>query len=223
MHNNKTEKNFRQGFILSILLHLLLLAFCIASAIHFQVKTKQQKPPHYYVPAYTYTGAIQPSVAKTETSNNSEKAAEKNDQKNLPTEKNGVFNKSVLALSRQVIQQESIQSAVKNLKNSEPILLIGDEHQVADPLIRLVGRSLSAHFKYPEVEGRLGMNARVLIGMTLHPEGYFSDIEVLKSSNNQNFDSAALYAINSAPRVVGANKFISEPKYIVIGFVFRTY
>ena len=50
-------------------------------------------------------------------------------EEEMPVRKNGIFNKSIMALSREVIHQETIQAAVKNLKNSEPILLICYENK----------------------------------------------------------------------------------------------
>jgi TonB family protein len=99
--------------------------------------------------------------------------------------------------------------------------MIGDDHAPADPLIKLIGRSLSAHFRYPRMAGELGIRGRVIVELTLHPEGYYSDVQMLKSSDNEDLDAAALYAVNSAPDVIGADHFISKPKHFVIGFVFN--
>src|SRR5438477_525236 len=82
-------------------------------------------------------------------------------------------------------------------KEADPILLIGDDSHPADPLIKLLGRSLSAHFRYPRMAGQLGITGRVVISLTLHPEGYYSDVQMMQSSDSQELDAAALYAVNS--------------------------
>ena len=98
---------------------------------------------------------------------------------------------------------------------------MGDLNQVADPIVKLLGRSLSAHFQYPDTEGILGIKGKVILELILHPNGNITGIRMLKSSHNQNLDSAALYAANTAPTVLGADKFLSTPMRFVIGFVFE--
>jgi TonB family protein len=119
----------------------------------------------------------------------------------------------------QMLQQDQIQS-LQAKKSADPIYLIGDMSQAADPLIKLIGKALSAHFRYPDTPGRLGIKGRALVGLTLHPGGYFTDVSLLESSQNHELDDAALYAVNQAPLVAGADRFINHPKHFVIGFIF---
>lgn len=126
---------------------------------------------------------------------------------------------SMLAASFNMLKEDQLKEVSKT-KEAEPIYLIGDDSHPADPLIKLMGRSLSAHFGYPRTAGELGIKGKVIIELTLHPEGYFSDVQMLRSSSNQDLDAAALYAVNSAPTVVGADRYISKPRHFVVGFVF---
>ena len=128
--------------------------------------------------------------------------------------------KSLLAASMDVLE-ENQRNERNAQKDEEPIYLIGDVNTVADPIIKLLGRALTANFRYPAVAEELGASGRVLIGLTLHPEGYFSDVQIISSSNNRDLDAAALYAVNTAPTVVGADRFLSRPKHFVVGFLFR--
>lgn len=130
------------------------------------------------------------------------------------------LQKSMLAASFAALKQDQLNDVTKT-RTEDPIYLIGDSNQPADPLIKLMGRSLSAHFAYPRMAGRFGIRGRALIGLTLHPEGYYSDVELLRSTGNQELDGAALYAVNSAPKVIGADHYISQPKHFVIGFIFE--
>ena len=233
----------QNSFFLSIILHILLLCFLLSISTVMTFRPKEvQKPPQLYLPSYVYRGAItpppvirtqtKPSVTQPDTSENNATQIQKAQNKTgtLPSgtqaksesrTKNPLFQKNILAMSQHLIQQNQVDSALNNMNNSEPpILLIGDKQSIVDPLIKLLGRSLSANFHYPKIEGNFGVRGRVYVGLVLHPEGYFSDVEIVEASEIQDFNAAALYAVNTAPRVVGADKFLSGPKRFVVGFIF---
>lgn len=228
-----------------MLLHLLIL-LSILLVIKFQPVEKPQKKPHLYVPSYVYTGAITPpslarqsqqrklvantkKVEKVTDSNSTEPATKIEATPNVPKpapnaiavgKRKHAQPSSLLAASSQILQQEQ-RRAITNRNDEEPILMIGDTTHIADPFIKLLARSLSAHFRYPDNEGMLGIKGRALIVLTIHPEGYYSDVELVKSSENQNLDAAALFAVNTAPHIVGASTFIKQPKRFVVGFIFE--
>lgn len=226
-----------------MLLHLLLLlSFSTLFILHTPAEEKK-KSPKLYVPSYVYKGAISPAVqsqpsprsamnkmqqqhaesgidAPVQQERSAITHSTQHEKKNMPAEKSVSMQKTVLNATREVLQQNQ-RNAIRASQDTDPIYLIGDENSVADPLIKLMGRALSANFEYPRLAGELGIRGRVIIGLTLHPEGYFSDVEMVRSSDNQDLDAAALYAVNSAPSVMGADRFISKPKHFVIGFVFR--
>src|SRR5690349_5619730 len=64
MSNKITEKLSRNAFWLSILLHILFVLFILIALLTKPEQEKKQLLPHYYVPAYTYTGSIKPSPAQ---------------------------------------------------------------------------------------------------------------------------------------------------------------
>ena len=225
------------SFWLSLLLHAFILASCLL-IITFQPAEKTRTPTLYtppYVPSYMYTGRVAPPTPPAKSSSKPNNTptpiskpidnagtmpfSEQVSQKSS-TSSNNVSLASIMA-STQTALKNNQRDALNSTKNSEPIYLIGDMDGVADPLVKLLGISLSANFKYPQMEGELGIKGRVLIGLTLHPEGFYSNIQVMQSSNNHDFDAAALYAVNQAPAIPGADRFISEPKHFVIGFIFR--
>jgi hypothetical protein len=43
----------------------------------------------------------------------------------------------------------------------------------------------------------------------------------VQSSQNEDLDAAALYAVNKAPRIDGADRFLAKPKTFVVGFLFH--
>jgi TonB family protein len=221
MGQNIRKIFIQNSFLIALLLHLLFLLSI--SIVIFLQPTETQKPKiPSYVPSYVYSGKIslskpvettqqQPS---TVTSTEVAKPLVSKSEEYLP-------QKSVLQMSREVLQQDQFRRAIEKDKTAEPMLLIGEFSEYADPLIKQLGRSLSANFKYPEMEGRFGVKGRVLVEMTLHPDGNFSDVRVVESSNNNDFDTAALYAVNKAPRVRGADRLLSKPKHLVVGFIFN--
>ena len=262
MQGNAENKFNHKSFWLSLLFHLLALIFILLTLTTekaTQEASNKRLLPNHFVPAYTYTGSIKPSMSHpvsrnqptieavtekkipaTQPESNTIKSTESL-QKNsdltpdsvksdnlIPIKKiskkhtspSAKLNaSSLLSASFDAIKADQLRE-VSESKDSEPIYLIGDDNSPADPLIKLMGRSLSAHFKYPRAAGELGIKGRVVIEFTLHPEGYYSNIKMLKSSNNQDLDAAALYAVNSAPTVAGADRFISKPRHFVVGFVF---
>ena len=70
------------------------------------------------------------------------------------------------------------------------------------------------------MEGNFGLRGRVLVSLVLHPEGFYSNVQIVQSSENNDFDNAALYAVNSAPKVIGADHFLDKPKRFIVGFIF---
>lgn len=241
MQHSVTRKFFLNGFWISVLLHLLVL-LCFLFAFKQQDEDLRRKAPdRQQIPSYIYKGAITPSSRpKADNSAQNSKRTQTKKAKPSPSQQSTyqppqhIINKpksvsitknenpqpSLMASSLNMLRATQLQQISQISKAEEPIMLIGDTHEVADPFIQLIGRSLSANFRYPDLEGRMGIKGRVLVQMTLHPEGYFDEVQVVESSNNQNLDAAALYAVNKAPLVEGADMFIKKPKRFVVGFIF---
>ena len=240
----------QRSFLLSILLHLLLLLLFTIVIVIKPADEEKKHPHLYipsYVYTGSTAAFKQPRHTQKTQRQNVQHMAQ--DEKEIETPKNAIAVKeterksqfaakkknkpkqtmanrqqpmsamSMLAASLTSLKQQQMNS-LKRVNNDKPVLLIGDLNQPADPIIRLLAQSLSAHFRYPETEGMLGIKGRVIVEVALHPEGYFTDIRMLKSSTNANLDAAALYAANTAPDVQGANRFLSEPTRFVVGFVF---
>lgn len=239
MQRSTKKKLLINSFLLSVLLHLLLLlSFAI---IIFQPEEKKKSPNLQVTPTYYYSEPLPPKTLQSlpatavpsqqqskptpVTPLQQDKSPLKRNElpqqveKNISPEKDRV-EKSVMSATRQVLR-ENLRHAIKSIKDEDPIYLIGDENVPTDPLVKMIGKALSANFEYPKVAGEFGITGRVLIGLTLHPEGNFSDVQLLKSSNNNDLDAAALYAVNTAPNVAGAERFLSEPKHFVVGFIFK--
>jgi TonB family protein len=236
MRNDLAKKWIPYSILLSILFHLLL----IASFLVVLRSPEPKKSPQFYQPAiraYTYTGAITPRSSPSQNKSTAQKSTPVDsgeqflpapkgnyafaNQSNPQRQKSTTPQKSILEMSQETLQTNQMNANLNRSTDEEPILLVGDEHAVADPLIKLIGRALSAHFNYPKMEGEFGVRGRVLVELTFHPEGNFTDASIVESSNNENFDAAALYAVNNAPKVIGADHFLEKPKHFVVGFIFN--
>lgn len=215
MAKSTTGKFLLNTFLLSVLLHLLFLLFFLQWA--FQ-PVENAKEAHEYVPSYVYAGAVKPTHTKAETKNETpinspQPSTLKSNESNLPEQ-------SMLAATSQYFRRSQINS-LQSYQEAEPIYMIGDDSHPADPLIKLLGRALSRYFTYPKTAGQLGIKGRAIIGMTLQLDGKLTEIQLISGSESEELDRAALYAVNNAPQIVGANRFISEPKRFVIGFIFQ--
>lgn len=210
----------KNSFWIALLLHCL---FLLSVIIVLTPKTDKQYVPNY-VPSYTASNYV-PSYQSA--SSNAPTQTERHQSKFSQTTRDALLNesnwgteKTLLSSSKNMIQQNQAQETMNDLKHIEPMLMVGDSSQASDPFMQLLGRALSAHFKYPKMEDAFRVTGRVVLSMVLHPEGNFTNVHVIESSNNADFDNAALYAVNAAPRVEGAERFLKEPKYLVIGFFF---
>lgn len=224
------------SFILSIIIHLLLIIFLF---LHFLFNQKKEEPkqPHLFSPAYLYhyqqpvihaaasnsdsnnkkiENKIENKIQKKELINNSIE----NTQEQPPTRK---YKKSLLTATQDYLEENRRQLLTKSAKYDNPVYMIGDQNTSPDPLIRLLAYVLSAHFQYPDIARKFGITGKTIIGMTLYPNGRLHNIQIIESSGNIDLDHAALYAVNTAEVIKQANRYISQPKNFIIGFVFRTY
>lgn len=210
--------------LISLILHLLII-------LTYLWMTKQKPPPsfqrsessHHYVPAFTYSQnqtISSRALTKTRKAIDTKKTGEiALSPRRVRKNQNNTPRKSIWASSMEILHQNLLKSVTQK-SDEEPVYLIGDMSQPATGIILVIAKSLSKYFTYPHSAGALGITGRVLIALTLHPDGHFSDVEMVKSSEHHDLDAAALYAVNSAPPVEGANRFITKPKRFVIGYIF---
>jgi len=223
----KQVKNITLSFIFHTLI-VLALFFLYQHQPKTEIQPVQNQQDRY-VPAYTYQAPMvapsKPQIApQVKTPEKQEQPLEKT---TTETEKSGDHiilkpkkSSSMLLASLSHLQEQQFQTVTAK-EEEEPMYLIGDSSLPASPLITLLGRSLSAHFRYPETAARLGIRGRTVIEFHLQLDGKYSNIKMLQSSGDHDLDIAALYAINTAPTIHDVKRFLNKPKHFVIGFVFR--
>lgn len=216
--------------IVSLLVHLIfLILYFFWNKAEISPSKKQIKEPSY-ISSYSYVtppaGSVAPPKKMANDNpvennniqhNNSKQIVEKNAETDVVTLQP---KKSFIASSFSFLKNDQLKK-MNVEKEEEPIYLIGDINTPPSLLIKLLARSLSKHFHYPEHAARFGIRGKTLIRFTLHPNGTISDVEMVQTSNTQELDTAALYATNTAPKVDGIDRFLREPKTFLVGFVFR--
>jgi TonB family protein len=229
----------KSSFLLALVLHLLLLLGFITVFV-LSPEEPKKTPDMYSIPAYTYNTPPQPlAMPLIQQSLITPPAAASADQptqstppikhliytlpkiKNFSAEKVWGYKPSMMANSRAILRKNQMERVFNRAKDAEPILLVGEHNADANPLVILMARALSKYFAYPQMEGSFGIHGRVLVEIILQPDGKIVDPQIIQSSNNENFDTAALYAVNKAPRIFGANKYVSKAKSYVVGFIFN--
>lgn len=221
MSNNSKKNGI--GFLFSVLLHFLLLLILILHFLFSQTKVEPPKP-YLYSPAYLYQPKKNLLTHQLKSEKTKEEIIEKNKTQNKITIKKNISpKKSLLTATREFLQENRRQTLTTSAKYEEPVYMIGDQNNSPDPLIRLLAYVLSAHFSYPEIARKFGITGRTIVGMTLYPDGKLHNVQILESSGNIDLDHAALYAVNMAATIKKADRYISQPKRFIIGFVFRTY
>ena len=218
--------SFSLSLFISILVHLFVLCFFILKFEPFQKNYYEHTVPAYAsfypttlanMPApKPFSSSIKNPVKEPEK-HIKEKSSSIGMQRNnaIPQSSSSLMTNSLNWLKTQAMQQLGKQ------KGEEPLLMVGEINGSADPFVRLVAKALSAHFTYPQTEGMMGLKGRVLVKMTLHPQGDFTDVSIEVSSNNANFDAASMRAVNTAPLIPQVQKYIKQPKTFLVNFIFN--
>ncbi len=207
----------RHTLWISLLLHLLfLLNF---SYVWFHPLPTEQSPS-LEISSYVYNAPTTPTV--TPSPQHQQKAIEKP----KPKDKNGIekyspdaANSAEIPLTSQNVSARSFDSQKTKPTDEDPIHLIG-ESKVVKPLIKILGRALTAHLVYPKIAIDFNLRGTVHIGFLLSPNGQVSNAEVVKSSGTGVLDDAALRAVNEMSPVPGVNPYLPQSKFLVIGIIF---
>lgn len=217
-------------FWLSIFLHLLLLIF-FSLAVVLTPDQKAKKPVEP-LPTYLYTQKVPPRTMRQIASRQQKKStaaqqkikippSARTAELNMSNTNDEMPHESILSKSLKMLDENQLKEVTASFQNTDPMYLIGEESAHSDPFLMLLGKALSANFAYPKAAGALGIRGRVVISLMINPEGYFSEVRIMQSSNNHDLDAAALYAVNQAPIIEEMKRFISKPKHFVVGFIFK--
>lgn len=215
--------NSRQktAFLLSLLLHVLLLSGYVLTWHYFPpVPPERQEPlPAYYVPSDTLSEnsqMAQPSLPQAKTTPDAPKKEPK------PEDKNGIEKKEIpLTPTAATTSPSKAQTAEvsKKSKDNDGVHLIGDK-KMDKPLIKLLGTALSRSLIYPKIAIDFNLRGTTYVGFTLQPNGVVENPQVVKSSGEEVLDQEARRAVGAMSPVVNVNQYLDKPKYLVVGIIF---
>lgn len=89
-----------------------------------------------------------------------------------------------------------------------------------EPLISILHQAIADKQIYPETAIELHQSGTVKIGFTLTPQGQLKNINLVKSSGYDNFDTAALSAAQAVASVPEASKYLQHDTQFVVDIVF---
>lgn len=115
--------------------------------------------------------------------------------------------------------KDAIPEDITSPVDQEPLHLVG-ESKIVPPLIKILARALSRHLFYPRVAAEFNLRGIVLVGFTLHPEGYVTGAKVVKSSGAGVLDDAARDAIGAMSPVGDVHAYVEAPEFMVVGIIF---
>ena len=204
--------------------------------LKFQVSPTVQEhdPMPGYVPSYVEQSKAQtPAPAEPVQMAKQEEPKKPVEKKPIEAAKNGIEKpvspiKQVASTTKQIPKKpaaRSVNSAPQKITeaiindNHESMHLIG-ESKIIKPLIKILARALSEHLVYPKIAQDFNLRGTVLVGFTLHPQGYVTETKIVKSSGAGVLDDAAREAVNGMSPVMGVGDIMQKPEFLVVGIIF---
>ncbi|HEU5280656.1 MAG TPA: TonB family protein [Gammaproteobacteria bacterium] len=225
---NKHRPFFREHAIwLSLLAHALFFTSLVvfitlqpvepkllpASISAYAAATPPSAPSPAVTPAPSPTPLKTPEKALKKTKDLVEKPL-KAAEKPQPEQKQALNKPRVVSFSK-----ASQPIDLTHPFDREPLRLVG-ESKIVPPLVRILARAIGPHLFYPRVAAEFNLSGVVLVGFVLHPEGYLTDVRIVKSSGAGVLDDAARRGVASVASVGQVSEFVQRPEFLVIGVIF---
>jgi len=196
------NRELHLSLFVAVLLHLLLLGTIILVIHPAAIK----KAP-VYIQSYFYDEEAAKAAPRA-------KPTPTPAENPLPTSRQGIEKP---AKPQSVELNQVIRTSANT--DSQPVHLVGDK-KLDKPLLAILGKALTAHLVYPKIALDFNLRGVSIVGFTLSPDGRVSAVELLKSSQADLLDQAALSAVREMSPVSGVNTYISKPEPVVIGIIF---
>jgi len=201
----------KNSFWLSIVLHLLILL----SFFHFfHDSPPVPERPNLFMSAYLYKDT--PPPAQALQADVSERPIPTSSPQRAPEPVNRTDSRSV-PNARPVREPLLVK---KPSNDDEAVHLVGDHKTLPQPLIRLLAKALTASLIYPKSAVDFGLRGTAYVRFLVEPNGEISHVELVKSSSATVLDQAAVQAVIAISPLKQVGAYLSQPKYIVFGFIF---
>ena len=83
-----------------------------------------------------------------------------------------------------------------------------------------MGQAIGRQLIYPRIAMDFNLRGVAYVGFTLRPDGYVTNVKLVKSSNAGVLDDEAVRAISSISPVRGVDPYVKEPKFMIVGIIF---
>jgi TonB family protein len=127
--------------------------------------------------------------------------------------------------NKQIVIKPIVNTTNNMMETSRPqeeaVHLIGDKHTPAKPLMKLIGKALTAHLIYPSIAKDFNVKGSVLVGFLLHPNGEVTEAQLIHSSGAQVLDQAALTGVKTMSPINNVSPYVKQPRFLIIGILFR--
>jgi protein TonB len=219
--------------LLSLLLHFLLL-LSFVTVLQLSPVVKPEPKPSMYIPSYAVNlptpptpvqqpqqQQMQPKKEPVPPQKPVEKMKAQTDRDVIATEKE--TNPTPKTASSTAAPKTSKYKPIDNADatvDEQAVHLIGDK-KTEDPLIKLLGKAISARLVYPRSAVDFNLHGTSYIGFTLHPNGELTGIRVVQSSGADVLDDAALRGIQAISPLGGANQYVPKERFLVVGIIFK--
>lgn len=226
MLGNLSRRIQQRSIWLSIICHLLLLLLFTFSWVWHNRSPELKESPTLRIQSYVYQQPITQSssaVSQEKPLTHPELPTTSADEAVNKNSESGKVAKEIATPANHFqppnMASEQESKAI-NISNSiEQVHLIGDKN-IDEPLLKLLGRAISAQLVYPQLALDFHLRGTAIIGFNLQPNGQVNHIALLQSSGSMVLDNAALDAIHDASPVAKVNLYLKQAKYIVIGIIF---
>jgi TonB family protein len=195
--------------VIALVLHLFIF---LGFTLTWHSTPSDQPTPDSYVPAYVqeHLPALLPVTSENQANFSK------------PLDKQGLAQPKKQAATPVIPTNSELKKTVftKHRETvAEEVNLIGNKKMDA-PLLKLLGKALSAHLSYPKPAIDFNLKGLVTVGFMLHPDGNITDIKLVGSSSAGVLDQASLLALHAITPVAGVAPLLKEPTYLVVGFMF---
>lgn len=191
----------------SVLLHLTLIMIIGLTVDFSSPNAALGNTKELALNSYLFDdNAIQTS---TTTKNNLAKSA----NKIVATKEIIQKNTHALALNNHISTPENTSASTRHSKKNR-----GEE---TEELITLLHSAIQNQQHYPPNAIQMQREGRITLAFTLYQNGTISDLRVVKSSQTNSLDDAALAAVRDAAPFQAVKKYLQEPQEYSIDVVFE--
>jgi len=201
-----------RSFWFSLFFHAIVFFIFVFAWVH-------QSPPNIkpdsYVPPYIYHDEEKPTQA-------SPQSQEVTMKKNISVSSQGIekpdMTKTQISIPS-LKQLKAVNFSKKRAAVQDEVNLIGDK-KIDAPLLKLLGKALSAHLSYPKPAIDFNIRGLVTVGFLLYPDGHVTNVQLVGTSHAGVLDEASLFAVTAMSPVSQVSTFLDKPKYLVVGIIF---